>query len=93
MSSVIWLSTYGTNNKRIQTGSKDFADEAVKKLEAVTGSNNDWRTFLDALGRVEGNDKYDTINPQGYLGLYQFDPDGKLLKTIEYDKNVGAMTK
>ena len=91
MSAVNWLSTY-KNGKRVRTGSQDFFNEATKKLEGVTGSVSDWRTFLDALGKVEGNDKYDTVNPQGYIGLYQFDPVGELLTTLEYDKNIGEIT-
>ena len=48
---------------------KNFRDNANEKLEGLTGS--DWLAFLDAVGRVEGNDRYDINNGVGYYGIYQ----------------------
>jgi len=46
-----------------------FRDKANEKIEPVTETN--WCAFLDALGHVEGNNKYDIANGVGYYGIYQ----------------------
>lgn len=48
---------------------KKFRNHANEKVEPVKGT--DWPAFLDALGRVEGNNKYDIANGLGYYGMYQ----------------------
>jgi len=48
---------------------KDFRTNANEKLEGLVSS--DWLAFLDAVGRVEGNDTYNINNGVGFYGIYQ----------------------
>ena len=43
----------------------DFVTNAQAKLESVNGTN--WKSFLGALGKVEGNDQYNNLN--GVIGV------------------------
>jgi len=35
--------------------------------------------FLNAIGRLESNNRYDVVNPYGFMGKYQFSP-----RTVKY---------
>ncbi len=47
----------------------NFINNANIKLKGLSGTS--WLNFFDAIGRVEGNNKYDIANGQGYYGIYQ----------------------
>ena len=84
MATVNWINASQYNNGT-------FYNNALGKMSGVSDAG--WLGFLDALGRVEGNNLYDTTNNDGYIGIYQFAPigSGDIFETLGFVNNVGAM--
>jgi len=76
------------------TRNVSFIDEANDDIAGI-GDRADWLAFLDALGRVEGQNDYNAINQLGYVGIYQYSPTTAafpMRTTLEFANNIGAMT-
>ena len=76
------------------TENNRFINNATPLIEEVLDSGDDWLHFLDALGKVEGNDDYNTQNTQGYIGIYQFAPfsnPNSIFYDLGFSNNIGGM--
>jgi hypothetical protein len=71
-----------------------FINNSNPLVQGVLTNCNEWLGFLDALGKVEGRNSYNTVNDSGYIGIYQFAPytdAGSLFYDFDFSNNIGGM--
>ncbi len=71
-----------------------FLTKSSLLVRDVLNVRSDWLGFLDALGKVEGENKYNSDNGNGYIGIYQFSKFAdkySLFKTFDFSHNIGMM--
>ena len=69
---VVLLVLDGVNNKQDQIDISEVSMPIVEEDESE--SRKDLLRFLEAIAHFESNDRYDVVNPYGFLGRYQFSP-------------------
>ena len=69
---VVLLVLDSVNNKQEQIDISEVSIPIVEEDES--DSRKDLLRFLEAIARFESNDRYDVVNPYGFLGRYQFSP-------------------
>ena len=69
---VVLLVLDGVNNKQEQIDISEVSMPVVEEDES--DSRKDLLRFLEAIAHFESNDRYDVVNPYGFLGRYQFSP-------------------
>ena len=69
---VVLLVLDGVNNKQDQIDISEVSMPVVEEDES--DSRKDLLRFLEAIAHFESNDRYDVVNPYGFLGRYQFSP-------------------
>ena len=69
---VVMLVLHGVNNKQEQIDISEVSMPVVE--EDGSDSRKDLLRFLEAIAHFESNDRYDVVNPYGFLGRYQFSP-------------------
>ena len=78
---VVLLVLSGVNNKQEQIDISEVSIPIVEEDES--DSRKDLLRFLEAIARFESNDRYDVVNPYGFLGRYQFSP--MTIRHLGYD--------
>ena len=78
---VVLLALDGVNNKQEQIDISEVSMPIVEEDES--DSRKDLLRFLEANARFESNDRYDVVNPYGFLGRYQFSP--MTIRHLGYD--------
>jgi Ca2+-binding RTX toxin-like protein len=76
----------------------NFINISEPKVQAAHQNRpiDDWITFLDALGKVEGEDKYNADNGKGYIGIYQFSSFTNkyaVFNDLDFSNNIGGMLR
>ena len=69
---VVLLVLDGVNNKQEQIDISEVSMPVVE--EDGSDSRKDLLRFLEAIAHFESNNRYDVVNPYGFLGRYQFSP-------------------
>ena len=69
---VVLLVLSGVNNKQEQIDISEVSMPVVEEDES--DSRKDLLRFLEAIAHFESNNRYDVVNPYGFLGRYQFSP-------------------
>ena len=69
---VVLLVLDSVNNKQEQIDISEVSIPIVEEDES--DSRKDLLRFLEAIAHFESNDRYDVVNPYGFLGRYQFSP-------------------
>ena len=69
---VVLLVLDGVNNKQEQIDISEVSMPVVEEDES--DSRKDLLRFLEAIAHFESNNRYDVVNPYGFLGRYQFSP-------------------
>ena len=69
---VVLLVLDGVNNKQEQIDISEVSIPIVEEDES--DSRKDLLRFLEAIAHFESNNRYDVVNPYGFLGRYQFSP-------------------
>ena len=78
---VVLLVLDGVNNKQEQIDISEVSMPVVEEDES--DSRKDLLRFLEAIAHFESNNRYDVVNPYGFLGRYQFSPI--TIRHIGYD--------
>ena len=79
---VVLLALDGVSNK--QEEQIDISEVSMPIVEEdESDSRKDLLRFLEAIARFESNDRYDVVNPYGFLGRYQFSPT--TIRHLGYD--------
>ena len=79
---VVLLALDGVSNK--QEEQIDISEVSMPIVEEdESDSRKDLLRFLEAIARFESNDRYDVVNPYGFLGRYQFSP--MTIRHLGYD--------
>ena len=78
---VVLLALDGVGNKQEQIDISEVSIPIVEEDES--DSRKDLLRFLEAIARFESNDRYDVVNPYGFLGRYQFSPT--TIRHLGYD--------
>ena len=79
---VVLLALDGVSNK--QEEQIDISEVSIPIVEEdESDSRKDLLRFLEAIARFESNDRYDVVNPYGFLGRYQFSPT--TIRHLGYD--------
>ena len=79
---VVLLVLDGVSNK--QEEQIDIGEVSMPIVEEdESDSRKDILRFLEAIALFESNNRYDVINPYGFLGRYQFSP--RTIKHLGYD--------
>ena len=78
---VVLLVLDSVNNKQEQIDISEVSIPIVEEDES--DSRKDLLRFLEAIARFESNDRYDVVNPYGFLGRYQFSP--MTIRHLGYD--------
>ena len=78
---VVLLALDGVGNKQEQIDISEVSMPIVEEDES--DSRKDLLRFLEAIARFESNDRYDVVNPYGFLGRYQFSP--MTIRHLGYD--------
>ena len=78
---VVLLVLDGANNKQEQI---DISEVSIAiEEEDESDSRKDILRFLEAIALFESNNRYDVVNPYGFLGRYQFSPT--TIRHLGYD--------
>jgi len=78
---VVLLVLDGANNKQEQI---DISEVSIPiEEEDESDSRKDILRFLEAIALFESNNRYDVVNPYGFLGRYQFSPT--TIRHLGYD--------
>ena len=78
---VMLLVLDGVNNKQEQI---DISEVSIPiEEEDESDSRKDILRFLEAIALFESNNRYDVVNPYGFLGRYQFSPT--TIRHLGYD--------
>ena len=78
---VVLLVLDGVNNKQEQI---DISEVSIPiEEEDESDSRKDILRFLEAIALFESNNRYDVVNPYGFLGRYQFSPT--TIRHLGYD--------
>ena len=78
---VVLLVLDGANNKQEQI---DISEVSIPiEEEDESDSRKDILRFLEAIALFESNNRYDVVNPYGFLGRYQFSP--MTIRHLGYD--------
>jgi len=78
---VVLLVLDGANNKQEQI---DISEVSMPiEEEDESDSRKDILRFLEAIALFESNNRYDVVNPYGFLGRYQFSPT--TIRHLGYD--------
>ena len=79
---VVLLALDGVSNK--QEEQIDISEVSVPIVEEdESDSRKDILRFLEAIALFESNNRYDVVNPYGFLGRYQFSPT--TIRHLGYD--------
>ena len=78
---VVLLVLDGANNKQEQIDISEVSMPIVEEDES--DSRKDILRFLEAIALFESNNRYDVVNPYGFLGRYQFSPT--TIRHLGYD--------
>ena len=79
---VVLLALDGVSNK--QEEQIDISEVSMPIVEEdESDSTKDLLRFLEAIALFESNNRYDVINPYGFLGRYQFSPT--TIRHLGYD--------
>ena len=78
---VVLLVLDGVNNKQEQIDISEVSMPVVEEDES--DSRKDLLRFLEAIAHFESNNRYDVVNPYGFLGRYQFSP--MTIRHLGYD--------
>jgi hypothetical protein len=78
---VVLLALDGVSSKQEQIDISEVSIPIVEEDES--DSRKDLLRFLEAIARFESNDRYDVVNPYGFLGRYQFSP--MTIRHLGYD--------
>ena len=79
---VVLLVLDGVSNK--QEEQIDIGEVSMPIVEEdESDSRKDILRFLEAIALIESNNRYDVINPYGFLGRYQFSPT--TIRHLGYD--------
>ena len=79
---VVLLALDGVSNK--QEEQIDISEVSMPIVEEdESDSRKDILRFLEAIALFESNNRYDVINPYGFLGRYQFSPT--TIRHLGYD--------
>ena len=78
---VVLLVLDSVSNKQEQIDINEVSMPIVEEDES--DSRKDLLRFLEAIARFESNDRYDVVNPYGFLGRYQFSPT--TIRHLGYD--------
>ena len=79
---VLLLVLDGANGKQEQIDISELSIPIVE-VEEESDSRKDILRFLEAIALFESNNRYDVINPYGFLGRYQFSPT--TIRHLGYD--------
>ena len=69
---VVLLVLDSVNNKQEQIDISEVSMPIIEEDES--DSRKDLLRFLEAIAHFESNNRYDVVNPYGFLGRYQFSP-------------------
>jgi len=78
---VVLLVLDGANNKQEQIDINEVSIPIEEEDES--DSRKDILRFLEAIALFESNNRYDVVNPYGFLGRYQFSPT--TIRHLGYD--------
>ena len=79
---VVLLALDGVSNK--QEEQIDISEVSMPIVEEdESDSTKDLLRFLEAIALFESNNRYDVVNPYGFLGRYQFSPT--TIRHLGYD--------
>ena len=78
---VVLLALDGVSNKQEQIDISEVSMTVAEEDES--DSTKDLLRFLKAIALFESNDRYDVVNPYGFLGRYQFSPT--TIRHLGYD--------
>ena len=79
---VVLLALDGVSNK--QEEQIDISEVSIPiEEEDESDSRKDILRFLEAIALFESNNRYDVVNPYGFLGRYQFSPT--TIRHLGYD--------
>lgn len=73
---ILVLSSFTTQNK---TEQEIPVIEIEEVIVAESPTIHELQELMDAIGYFESNNRYDIVNPYGFMGRYQFSP-----RTVEY---------
>ena len=79
---VLLLVLDGANGKQEQIDISELSIPIVE-VEEESDSRKDILRFLEAIALFESNNRYDVVNPYGFLGRYQFSPT--TIRHLGYD--------
>ena len=79
---VVLLVLDGVNVKQEQIDISEMSIPIVE-VEEESDSRKDILRFLEAIALFESNNRYDVVNPYGFLGRYQFSPT--TIRHLGYD--------
>ena len=79
---VVLLVLDGVNGKQEQIDISEMSIPIVE-VEEESDSRKDILRFLEAIALFESNNRYDVVNPYGFLGRYQFSPT--TIRHLGYD--------
>ena len=82
---VLLLVLDGANGKQEQIDISEMSIPIVEveEVEEESDSRKDILRFLEAIALFESNNRYDVVNPYGFLGRYQFSPT--TIRHLGYD--------
>ena len=79
---VVLLVLDGARGKQEQIDISELSIPIVE-VEEESDSRKDILRFLEAIALFESNNRYDVVNPYGFLGRYQFSPT--TIRHLGYD--------
>ena len=80
---VVLLVLDGVSNKQEEQIDISEMSIPIVEVEEESDSRKDILRFLEAIALFESNNRYDVINPYGFLGRYQFSPT--TIRHLGYD--------
>ena len=80
---VVLLVLDGVSNKQEEQIDISEMSIPIVEVEEESDSRKDILRFLEAIALFESNNRYDVVNPYGFLGRYQFSPT--TIRHLGYD--------
>ena len=80
---VVLLALDGVSNKQEEQIDISEMSIPIVEVEEESDSRKDILRFLEAIALFESNNRYDVVNPYGFLGRYQFSPT--TIRHLGYD--------
>lgn len=81
---VVLMSSFKNGNKEVE----NIEEMPIVEIEEIVVSEssktvNGLQELMDAIGRLESNNRYDIVNSFGFMGKYQFSP--RTLRHLGYE--------